>query len=49
MGGIKLLDPSRKLAEPICTQFLGDSGADVIKINARPRALIIRIPEPSPL
>src|SRR5687767_14969266 len=34
LNGVRVLDFSRALAGPICTQYLGDMGATVTKVEA---------------
>ncbi len=35
LSGLRVVDFSRALAGPFCTQMLGDMGADVVKVEAR--------------
>jgi len=42
VAGLKVIDLSRVLGGPYCTQILGDHGADVLKIDLSKPATSLR-------
>src|SRR5579862_6841172 len=56
LSRFKVIDLTRARAGPTCARILGDWGADVIKVEAKPgaggddlsRAAQLRLPEPAP-